>query len=170
MPHVTRTMQLLPGFFDSNVPYNDHVPFQPSFAALPLILMKQPNSISAPRRFIFSCPSPRVVDSARQTSMSLFGSISNHWGSMISVQTLFVAPPRQTITQTRQPHGQSHGQAQSSSLQSQPIAASTLTTPPAPDTNTATPGAATVRINLLPSLARLVPLLCCASLPHTNGH
>ncbi|KAG1862764.1 quinon protein alcohol dehydrogenase-like superfamily [Suillus subalutaceus] len=69
-----------------------------------------------------------------------------------------------------QPHGQSQGQAQSLPSQSQHAAAPTSTTPPAPDTNTATPGTTSVRINLLPLLARLVLFLCCTSLPHANDH
>ncbi|KAG1755327.1 hypothetical protein EDD22DRAFT_1052743 [Suillus occidentalis] len=67
-------------------------------------------------------------------------------------QSLFVArrPERDKATQTQQQQSQSHGQGSS-------------TTPHAPGTNVATPGARPTNSRLVRFLAHLVLFLCCTS-------
>ncbi|KAG2125812.1 WD40-repeat-containing domain protein [Suillus clintonianus] len=72
------------------------------------------------------------------------------------------------VQPTQQQQGQSQNQVPS--LQTQPAASSTSTTPTAPDTHTTTPGAATAQPRPLPLRTRFVLFLCCASLPHADGH
>ncbi|KAG2737597.1 WD40 repeat-like protein [Suillus brevipes Sb2] len=77
-----------------------------------------------------------------------------------------------TSSQTQHHQGQPQGppQAQASSSQTQPTAPSTSTTPTAPDAHTTVPGAASVQPRPLPLRTRFVLFLCCASLPHADGH
>jgi len=71
-----------------------------------------------------------------------------------------------------QGHTQTQPQAQASSSQTQPTApfTSTSATPPAPDAHTTAPGSASVQPRPLPLRTRFVLFLCCASLPHADGH
>ncbi|KIK33004.1 hypothetical protein CY34DRAFT_813912 [Suillus luteus UH-Slu-Lm8-n1] len=71
-----------------------------------------------------------------------------------------------------QGHAQTQPQAQASSSQTQPTAPSTSTsaTPPASDAHTTAPGSASMQPRPLPLRTRFVLFLCCASLPHADGH
>lgn len=73
---------------------------------------------------------------------------------------------------TQQHHGQPQGpvQSQVSSVRTQPAAPSSSMTPTASDIHSAVPVAATGHPQLLPLRTRFVLFLCCASLPHADGH
>ncbi|KAG2739634.1 WD40 repeat-like protein [Suillus brevipes Sb2] len=73
-------------------------------------------------------------------------------------------------TQHHQDQSQAPPQAQASSSQAQPTAPSTSAIPTAPDAHTTAPGAASVQPRPLPWRTRFVLFLCCASLPHADGH
>jgi hypothetical protein len=77
-----------------------------------------------------------------------------------------------TSSQPQHHQGQSQGppQAQAPSSQAQPTASSASATPTAPDAHTIAPGAASVQPHPLPLRTRFVLFLCCASLPHADGH
>ncbi|KAG1855208.1 WD40-repeat-containing domain protein [Suillus subalutaceus] len=77
-----------------------------------------------------------------------------------------------TSSQTQNQQGQSQGQsqAQASSSQTQPAAPSTSATPTALNAHTTAPAAHSGQPRPLPLRTRFVLFLCCASLPHTDGH
>ncbi|KAG2033213.1 hypothetical protein BDR03DRAFT_967968 [Suillus americanus] len=77
------------------------------------------------------------------------------------------AQPHATSLQTQHQQGQS--QAQASSSQTQPTAPSTSATP-AVNAHTTAPGAASGQPRPLPLRTRFVLFICCASLPHADGH
>ncbi|KAG2134538.1 hypothetical protein DEU56DRAFT_410106 [Suillus clintonianus] len=93
--------------------------------------------------------------------------------SVISCRPLFVArrPERDKAKRTQQQQTQSHGHTQASFSQTQPATNSTSAIPPSdPGTDTTTAVAAPAQSRSLPLWARLLLFLCCASLPHANGH
>ncbi|KAG1874839.1 hypothetical protein F4604DRAFT_721964 [Suillus subluteus] len=73
-------------------------------------------------------------------------------------------------TSSQSQHQQGQSQAQASSSQTQPAAPSTFATPTALNAHTTAPAAASGQPRPLPLRTRFVLFLCCASLPHTDGH
>ncbi|KAG1766249.1 hypothetical protein EV702DRAFT_1204269 [Suillus placidus] len=76
---------------------------------------------------------------------------------------------RQYTNGNGQPTHQGRVQAQPSSSQTHPAAASTFATPTAPDPRTIVPGAANVQPRPLPLRTHFVLFVCCASPPYADG-
>jgi hypothetical protein len=145
--------------------------FQPSFAALSPTLMKQLNFSNALRN-LSSLIAVLVSSNLLQCGINGCISIRVHCHRYINDFCASTSCCSANSQKPQHPLGESQGQSQSSSLQTQPAVASTSTTPPTatPDTHTTTPGAGTVQTNLLSLLARLVLFLCCAPHTRTDGH
>ncbi|KAG1758831.1 hypothetical protein EDD22DRAFT_171191 [Suillus occidentalis] len=92
--------------------------------------------------------------------------MSNHCGSIILLQALYVAPrPEHEKAKYMQ---QQQSQAQALLSQTPPTDTSMPATPPV--TSSTTSGAANTRSPPIPLWVRLVLFLCCASPPHADGH
>lgn len=163
-----------PGFFDdlrgnihSSTSYGvhpssdrrSHCPLTPSIS--PVLLGRLP--LLFRRSHSHTSESTEIQQHSRLTTLFRHGPLTLQVAAVRDKQALFVArrPEYEKAKQMQLQKTQSQGQVQVLSSQTQPTDASTSEKPPATD-------AATVQLQPLSLLARLVLIICCASPPDAD--